>query len=88
MSLNDLSGNQGSLRKDVWQYLLDKDPKQKTINYVDFLKAISALLQEGKLLNNFGSFKIQDDVYKAMKYKPSKLKSKSNFLAKDKARAN
>ena len=58
MSLNDLSGNQGSLRKDVWQYLLDKDPKQKTINYVDFLKAISALLQEGKLLNNFGSFKI------------------------------
>lgn len=44
MSLNDLSGNQGSLRKDVWQYLLDKDPKQKIINYVDFLKAISALL--------------------------------------------
>lgn len=58
MSLNDLSGNQGSLRKDVWQYLLDKDPKQKKINYVDFLKAISALLQEGKLLNNYGSFKI------------------------------
>ena len=87
-ALNELSGNQGTLRKDIWQYLLDKDPKQKTINYVDFLKAIQNLLTEGKLLNDVGSFKIQDDVYKAMKYKPSKIKSKSNFLASDKARAN
>lgn len=39
-ALNELSGNRGTLRKDIWQYLLDKDPKQKTINYVDFLKAI------------------------------------------------
>ena len=62
-AVNELSGNAGTLRKDIWQFLLDKYKNHKYIGYVDFLKAIQILQGEGKLTNNIGVYKVQDDVY-------------------------
>lgn len=48
-----LSKNEGTLRRDIWAYLLEWYGKMDdTIDYRDFLLSIRNLLQQGKLLSD------------------------------------
>lgn len=48
-----LSKNEGTLRRDIWAYLLEYYGKMDdTIDYRDFLLSIRNLLQQGKLLSD------------------------------------
>ncbi len=48
-----LSQNEGTFRKDIWDYLLNIYGKHSdTVDYRDFLHSIRRLLQEGKLLSD------------------------------------
>lgn len=54
------SNNQGSLRKDIWDYL---QKKYKTaIDYRDFLLAIRRFLLDGKMYNKEGYFTMHPEV--------------------------
>ena len=45
------SSNRGTLRKDIWRYLLEiYGQEDNTVDYRDFLHAIRRLIQEGKLI--------------------------------------
>ena len=60
-----LNQNQGSLRRDVWAYLLKIYGKEdNTVDYRDFLHAIRRLLIEGKLLQDQGLFRIEPNTFK------------------------
>ena len=48
-----LSKNEGTFRKDIWDYLLEVyGNNEDTVDYRDFLHSIRRLLQEGKLLSD------------------------------------
>jgi hypothetical protein len=48
-----LSQNEGTFRKDIWDYLLEVyGNNEDTVDYRDFLHSIRRLLQEGKLLSD------------------------------------
>ena len=48
-----LSDNQGSLRRDIWDYLLRiYGREESTVDYRDFLLAIRFLQKQGKLTND------------------------------------
>lgn len=61
------SENEGSLRKDIWDYLYKK--YNDGVDYRDFLLAIRKFLQEGKMLNNEGIFSMHPDVIQEFKEK-------------------
>lgn len=45
-----LNDNQGSLRRDIWDYLMRiYGREENTVEYTDFLHSIRWLLQQGKL---------------------------------------
>ena len=48
-----LASNEGSLRRDIWEYLLSNYGNEaNTVDYRDFLHSIRRLVSEGKLENN------------------------------------
>ena len=48
-----LNDNYGSLRRDIWDYLLDIYGREEdTVEYRDFLQAIRFLLKQGKLVTD------------------------------------
>ena len=48
-----LNLNMGSLRRDIWAYLLKEYGREDdTVDYRDFLHSIRHLIYEGKLLSN------------------------------------
>ena len=61
-----LSQNMGSYRKDIWDYMLRiyGTPECDTLEYRDFLHAIRRLIQEGKLLNEQGLFRVETNTYR------------------------
>ena len=91
-ALRDCSKNTGTLRKDIWQYLLDY--YRTSTDYGDFLRAIQKLLSEGKLVkNDQGIYRVEDNTYKELsqrrrKKQPSPTRlMKPNPLLSAKARA-
>ena len=85
------SGNKGTLRRDIWQYLLDY--YYKCADYLDFLRSIRMLIGEGKLTNEEGIYRVEDNTYKEFtalwkKKTPSPIRAtKPNPLLSAKARA-
>ena len=90
------SNNNGTIRKLIWQYLLDT--YKKKIDYADFLRAIQTLLSEGKLKNllddrgnKTGVYAVEPNTFKELMQKwkkSSPLRSISNNpLLSEKARA-
>ncbi len=61
------SNNKGSLRKDLWDYLLKK--YQKSVDYRDFLLAIRRFLIDGKMNNREGYFSMHPEVINEVKEK-------------------
>ena len=61
------SGNKGSLRKLIWDYLLKK--YQRSIDYRDFLLAIRKFLIDGKMINKEGYFSMHPEVINEVKEK-------------------
>ena len=61
-----LSDNQGSLRRDIWDYLLRiYGREESTVDYRDFLLAIRFLQKQGKLTNDQkGLFQIEPNTFK------------------------
>ena len=54
------SNNQGSLRKDIWDYLQKK--YKLDIDYRDFLLAIRRFLLDGKMYNRDGYFTMHHEI--------------------------
>lgn len=54
------SKNEGSLRKDIWKYLLDHYPKD--VDYQEFLIAIRRFTNDGKMINKEGFFTMHPEV--------------------------
>ena len=54
------SGNEGSLRKDIWRYLLDHYPQD--VDYQEFLIAIRRFTNDGKMINKEGFFSMHHEV--------------------------
>jgi hypothetical protein len=54
------SSNKGSLRKNIWDYLLKHHSKQ--VDYKDFLLAIRRFIIDGKMSNNEGYFSVHPEV--------------------------
>ena len=84
------SGNKGTLRRDIWQYLLDY--YDNCTDYLDFLRSIRMLIGEGKLINEEGIYRVEDNTYKEFtarwKKTPSPVRhAKPNPLLSAKARA-
>ncbi len=48
------SNNNGSLRKDIWKYIMNK--YQDKIDYAEFLIAIRKFINEGKMKNKDGFY--------------------------------
>jgi len=60
-----LTKNEGTLRRDIWDYLLQHYGKEAdTIDYRDFLLSIRNLLQQGKLLNDQGYFRVEPNTFR------------------------
>ena len=75
-----LSQNMGSYRKDIWDYMLRiyGTPECDTLEYRDFLHAIRRLIQEGKLLNEQGLFRVETNTYREIwDVKPEAMVQKS-----------
>lgn len=67
-----LSNNLGSLRRDIWQYLIEiYNRTENTVDYRDFLHAIRRLLKEGKLLSAEGLFRVEENTFREIWEKPS-----------------
>jgi len=83
--------NEGTLRKDIWDYLLKiYNQDEATVDYRDFLLSIRHLLQQGKLLNEQGYFRIEPNTFREIWEKPATpdfskraLSSKPNPLLSD-----
>lgn len=62
-----LNRNQGSLRKDIWDYLYKK--YDTSIDYRDFLLAIRRFYLDGKLINNEGVYQMHSAVIEEVREK-------------------
>lgn len=67
------SGNKGTLRRDIWQYLLDY--YASCSDYLDFLRAIRTLIADGKLKNEEGIYTVEVNTYKEFTTKWKKTPS-------------
>ena len=48
-----LNNNEGSLRRDIWDYLMRIYGREEdTVEYRDFLQAIRFLIKQGKLVTD------------------------------------
>lgn len=56
------SNNEGSLRKDIWDYLQKKKKYAEDLDYRDFLLAIRRFLLDGKMYNKEGYFSMHHEV--------------------------
>ena len=68
-----LSENAGSLRRDIWDYLLKNYEKDEagTVDYRDFLHSIQRLIKEGKLLSDQGMFRVEPNTFREIWEKPA-----------------
>ena len=57
------SQNRGTLRKNIWDFLLENYGEYR-LDYRDFLVSIRYLLKAGKLENEDGYFKVESELYK------------------------
>ena len=64
IAVRECNDNRGTLRKDLWAYLLREFPK--AVDYRDFLLCIHDLLESGRLINKEGYYFVQKDVYEEM----------------------
>lgn len=58
----ELSNNKGTLRKDIWEYLLNH--YAENVEYRDFLVSIRRLLGEGKIFSENGYYHVEPSVYR------------------------
>jgi len=63
MAIHDTSENRGSLRKQIWEYLVKEI---KDVDYRDFLLSISEFLGSGKLICKNGYYFLEGRVYQEL----------------------
>ena len=68
-----LNDNSGSLRRDIWDYLMKiYGTEENTVDYRDFLHAIRFLMQQGKLSSDQkGLFWVENNVFKEIWENPA-----------------
>ena len=66
------NNNEGTYRKDIWAHLLEVYGKDAvdTVDYRDFLHSIRHLIQQGKLLNEQGLFRVEPNTFQEIWQKP------------------
>jgi hypothetical protein len=69
------SKNEGSLRKDIWKYLMDHYPKD--VDYQEFLIAIRRFTNDGKMINKEGFFSMHPEVVIELEQKTTPVRSGS-----------
>src|SRR5690242_1175358 len=62
-----LDKNQGSLRKDIWDYLYKK--YTNSIDYREFLLAVRRFYLDGKLINKEGYYQMHPEVIEEVREK-------------------
>ncbi len=55
------SHNTGSLRKDMWSYLMNKY-QPETLDYGQFLLAIRKFMNQGRMTNKSGLYSMHEEV--------------------------
>lgn len=61
IAIREFNDNRGTLRKDLWAYLMKEFPE--SVDYRDFLLSIYELVQNGRLINKDGYYFVYDNVY-------------------------
>ena len=61
IAINECNGNRGTLRKQLWAYLMREFPE--AVDYRDFLLCIHELLQGGRLKNKDGYYFVEQNVF-------------------------
>ena len=72
------SHNKGSLRKNIWLYLMKKHGND--VDYQEFLVAIRKFMNDGKMFNNEGEFSMHPEVIKEFQSKTTPVKTKASIV--------
>lgn len=65
LAIGKLNHNRGSLRREIWAYILKHFNVESYLSYQTFLTALSNMIKDGKLkVSEPGIFRIEDAVYR------------------------